>query len=253
MAQVSPPRSRGMTITWLGHATVLLETAGARLLTDPAAAPPRDAPTPPRPGAGTRTARRRALSHLHHDHLDMPSLAGAPGSSTPPGGAVPRSCSTDGVREVRWGEADDRRRHASTSSPPVHDGRRRPLRRASRTTLGFVVEAAVVRTYFAGDTELFAAMRELHARRRRAGADLGLGAAARPRSPRPGRRRPGAHAARSRGSRSRSTGAPSCRSAIAAATQVLKQPPLEFARHVAELAPSTRVATLSLGESLTIE
>ena len=34
---------------------------------------------------------------------------------------------------------------------------------------------------------------------------------------------------------------------------VLKRPPLEFARHVAELAPSTRVATLSLGESLTIE
>ena len=34
---------------------------------------------------------------------------------------------------------------------------------------------------------------------------------------------------------------------------VLRRPPIDFERHVARLAPSTRVATLALGESLTVE
>ena len=58
MAGVSPPRSRGMTITWLGHATVLLETADVRLLTDPVlrrriAHLSRRTPDPEHPGHST--------------------------------------------------------------------------------------------------------------------------------------------------------------------------------------------------------
>lgn len=63
-------------ITWLGHSTVLLETGGARLLTDPVL------------GARIGPVRRRRelvevdlaaidavlISHLHHDHLDLPSM-----------------------------------------------------------------------------------------------------------------------------------------------------------------------------------
>ena len=64
-------------ITWLGHSTVLLETAGLRLLTDPVL----------RARIGP-VGRRLELveidldaidavliSHQHRDHLDLPSLA----------------------------------------------------------------------------------------------------------------------------------------------------------------------------------
>ncbi len=75
MAGVSPPRSRGMTITWLGHATVLLETADVRLLTDPVlrrriAHLSRRVPDPEHPAALDGVL----VSHLHHDHFDKPSL-----------------------------------------------------------------------------------------------------------------------------------------------------------------------------------
>src|SRR5437660_1567088 len=64
-------------ITWLGHATVLIEVDGARLLTDPVI---RD-----RIGPLVRIAPRISrealgrvdgvlLSHLHADHTDLPSL-----------------------------------------------------------------------------------------------------------------------------------------------------------------------------------
>ena len=61
-------------LTWLGHSTVLLETGGLRILTDPVLR------------AGIGPVRRRPeladvdlsavdavlISHLHHDHLDLP-------------------------------------------------------------------------------------------------------------------------------------------------------------------------------------
>ena len=47
------------SITWLGHATVLIELGGTRLLTDPVLRPRvahlrRQVPTPPRPARSTR-------------------------------------------------------------------------------------------------------------------------------------------------------------------------------------------------------
>ena len=63
-------------ITWLGHATVLLELGGVRLLTDPVLRSRlghlrRHGPPPAPPG---RTSTRCSISHLHLDHLDLPSL-----------------------------------------------------------------------------------------------------------------------------------------------------------------------------------
>jgi L-ascorbate metabolism protein UlaG (beta-lactamase superfamily) len=64
-------------ITWLGHATVLLEVAGARLLTDPVlrrhvAHLRRRVPLPP--DGLTDGLDGVLISHVHHDHLDRPSL-----------------------------------------------------------------------------------------------------------------------------------------------------------------------------------
>jgi L-ascorbate metabolism protein UlaG (beta-lactamase superfamily) len=152
-------------LTWLGHATVLLEVGGLRLVTDPV--------------FGTRVAhlRRRVpapavpadvdavlLSHLHRDHADGRSLR-ALGARTPvvaPAGArgVLRRL---GLREIRELAVDD----AVALSPEVtvraiaakHDGRRLPFGREV-PALGYVVEGPT-RTYFAGDTGLFAGMAAL--------------------------------------------------------------------------------------------
>ncbi|HEY5815880.1 MAG TPA: MBL fold metallo-hydrolase, partial [Solirubrobacterales bacterium] len=64
-------------VTWVGHATVLAELDGARLITDPVlrarVGPLRRHGPPPAPGA-TKGLDAVLISHLHHDHADLPSL-----------------------------------------------------------------------------------------------------------------------------------------------------------------------------------
>src|SRR5512134_1177190 len=65
----------GARLTWLGHSTVGIELDGALLLTDPVLRRRvihllRDASAPP-----PRRPDAVLLSHLHYDHLDLPSLA----------------------------------------------------------------------------------------------------------------------------------------------------------------------------------
>src|SRR4051812_10951883 len=65
-------------MTFIGHATVLLELGGTRILTDPLL---RQRVTflrraVPAPAAADHTGIDLVLiSHLHHDHCDLPSLA----------------------------------------------------------------------------------------------------------------------------------------------------------------------------------
>jgi L-ascorbate metabolism protein UlaG (beta-lactamase superfamily) len=147
-------------VTWLGHATVLLEVGGARLLTDPVlrsrlahlrrhAPPARD----PGPLDGI------LISHLHRDHLDVRTLRrlhpGAP-VVVPAGGSAPVRRLGRPVREVRPGETLTLGGADVRVVPAAHDGRRHPLGPHVQP-VGFVVE----RVYFAGDTELFGGMAEL--------------------------------------------------------------------------------------------
>src|SRR3954454_15961237 len=85
-------------ITWLGHASVLLELDGVRLLTDPVL---RDRVGPlVRVGAASAAAETERidailLSHLHADHADAPSLRRLPRASSVlgPGGGARWPCS----------------------------------------------------------------------------------------------------------------------------------------------------------------
>ena len=64
-------------VTWIGHGTALVELDGARLLTDPllrdrVAHLRRHAPLPP--DRDLQGIDAVLLTHLHRDHLDLPSL-----------------------------------------------------------------------------------------------------------------------------------------------------------------------------------
>jgi L-ascorbate metabolism protein UlaG (beta-lactamase superfamily) len=152
-------------LTWIGHATVLIELAGLRVLTDPllrgrVAHLRRHAPVPEPPGRLDAIL----LSHLHHDHADGPSLRRLPRSVpvvAPAGaGRAVRRLSRRRVIEVRTGERTALGAGSVLAVPAEHDGRRYPAGRHV-PAVGYVVENAGLRIYFAGDTGEFAGMADL--------------------------------------------------------------------------------------------
>jgi L-ascorbate metabolism protein UlaG (beta-lactamase superfamily) len=158
-------------ITYVGHATVLIEIGGARLLTDPVLRPRLLGLIhrhPPEPVAHvTEDIDAVLLSHLHHDHLDFASLKRV-GRATPvivPAGAartLRRRGFTNAI-ELRVGERTTAGGTAITATRAVHEGRRFKVGPAVEAA-GYVIEAGGRRVYFAGDTDLFAEMDELAGR-----------------------------------------------------------------------------------------
>lgn len=153
-------------LTWLGHATVLLELGGVRLLTDPVL---RRRIAHLRRHAPVVTAPQRVdavlLSHAHRDHLDLPTLRALdphPRLIVAPRGVgrTLRRLTGSDVRELAPGEAIEIGATRVVAVPAAHDARRSPLGPTSEA-LGFVAEHAGRRVYFAGDTEVFAGMAEL--------------------------------------------------------------------------------------------
>jgi len=150
-------------LTWLGHATVLLEVGGARLLTDPllrdrvghlrrhGASPPPDV---------SERLDAVLVSHLHLDHLDAASLRRLPRDVTvlaPVGaGALLRRLGFVRTKEVTIGERVQIGDAAVTAVPAAHDGRRHPLAPLAEA-IGFVISGERT-VYFAGDTDLFDGM-----------------------------------------------------------------------------------------------
>jgi L-ascorbate metabolism protein UlaG (beta-lactamase superfamily) len=246
-----------MKVTWLGHASVLLETAGARVITDPVlrhrvAHLLRQVPEPPAPGPVDAVL----LSHLHHDHFDKPSLRQLASPSTT--AVLPRGAKRyldtipfGAVREVRPGDAFVIGDTTVRAVPAWHDGRRRPgLGAVEYDTLGFLIDDV----WFAGDTDIDDGMREL-----RGAVDVALipiwgwGTSLGP-----------GHLDPEGAARAIALVEPRVAVPIHWGTflpaglgrrnaTLLTEPPLEFARHMAALAPATLVETLAPGESLTVE
>jgi L-ascorbate metabolism protein UlaG (beta-lactamase superfamily) len=146
---------------------MLVESEGLRILTDPVLFD--------RVGPLTRvtTTLEKAhysgidvalVSHLHLDHFDLRSLRvlGPDVELVVPSGAADLARSEGFRRVVELGPGD---RHvvgsvSLTATPAVHGGFRPPFGPRA-AAVGYLIEAGEFRTYFAGDTDVWAGMAEL--------------------------------------------------------------------------------------------
>jgi L-ascorbate metabolism protein UlaG (beta-lactamase superfamily) len=153
-----------LSVTFLGHSTVLIEMVGLRILTDPVLI---DRPIPLRRIAGPLAPELFAnvdlvlLSHLHLDHFDVPSLrllAPDVHLVVPRGaGGLLRRLDFGNVSELPAGETIPAGPLTVTATTAIHGGFRPPTGPRA-AAVGYRVEADPARLYFAGDTDLFAGM-----------------------------------------------------------------------------------------------
>jgi L-ascorbate metabolism protein UlaG (beta-lactamase superfamily) len=151
-------------ITWVGHATVLVELDGLRLLTDPVlhhriGPLVRIVPDPEALGPVDCVL----LSHLHADHADVRSLrsvdcrgplvAPHPGEAWLRGRGLARATDLRAGQDLRLGSV------RVTATPATHDRRRWRFGPAA-DPVGYLIRGSGS-VYFAGDTDLFLAMAEL--------------------------------------------------------------------------------------------
>jgi L-ascorbate metabolism protein UlaG (beta-lactamase superfamily) len=161
-----PPDAHGQ-LTWVGHSTVILDLGDVRLVTDPVLT--------------DRVAHLRRhhevafdarggvdavlVSHVHLDHLHVPSLKRFPPATmliVPAGsGELLRRRGFTDVRETRTGDAVAVATVDVQTVPARHSGRRGPHSRISVSAVGYVVRWPGGTIYFAGDTDLFPQMSDL--------------------------------------------------------------------------------------------
>lgn len=254
------PPSHG-ALTFLGHASTMIELDGVRLLTDPVLRPRvahlRRQVSSPEPRIPPPDAV--LISHQHMDHLDIPSIRrfGPEVRIIAPRGSL-RLLSGQGFTRVEGLDVGDRAAVGPvmvTAVPAEHDGRRWPFRTEGTEgdSIGFLVEGSHS-VYFAGDTDVYDEM-AVHL----PGVDLALmpvwgwgptlG---------PGHMDPEAAA--------RATGLIRPRLAVPIhwgtlfpigmrrwRRHLLHRPPHEFAEKVSDYSPETEVRVLSPGESTDIE
>jgi L-ascorbate metabolism protein UlaG (beta-lactamase superfamily) len=154
----------GLNLTWIGHSTVLFETGRLRLLTDPVlrsrVAHLRRVTPASRAVAGDVDAA--LISHVHLDHLDVPSLrqVGAKTVVVPRGaGRLLARRGLGAVVELEEGEEVSFGAVTVLATHAEHPSRRSPL--TPKTPAFGYVFSGPARIYFAGDTNLFTGMREL--------------------------------------------------------------------------------------------
>lgn len=161
--------------TYLGHATALIEASGTRLLTDPLLRSSLMGVLRRRhgrPEVETRGLDGVLISHVHHDHLDLPSLRrldrGTPLVVPRGAGALVARKGFTAVHEIAAGEVVELGSLRVEATPAVHLTSRRGAEHAD--CLGYLVGDGKVSAYFAGDTEQFDGMAGIGA----TGLDLAL-------------------------------------------------------------------------------
>jgi L-ascorbate metabolism protein UlaG (beta-lactamase superfamily) len=152
-------------LTWLGHATVVLDVGGVRLLSDPLLRPRagplrRRGPVPDL--AHTEGAAAVLISHLHHDHAELTSLRMLPALPLLTG---PRNAAFLSRRKLNAVALDDGWYAVGDTGVEVrtvradHQARRMPHR--PNDAYGHLVRTPTTRVWLAGDTSLYPQMADL--------------------------------------------------------------------------------------------
>lgn len=152
-------------VTYVGHATVLLELEGVRLITDPVlrsrVGPLRRQGARPSPGVAD-DIDAVLISHLHQDHADLPSLRrfrrDVPMLVPPGARAFFERQGFVAVSELAAGESRQVEGIAVTATEATHPVKRHSVSKSE--AIGFLAGGAR-RIYFAGDTDLFDGMEAL--------------------------------------------------------------------------------------------
>jgi L-ascorbate metabolism protein UlaG (beta-lactamase superfamily) len=156
----------GMGITFLGHASLLIDMDGEQILTDPLL----------RKRVWHLQRQRQIIdqsflddisavliSHAHSDHMDFPSLRMLDQDTriiAPRGTAqLLKKGGIQNVQEIARGESFNVGKVMVTATHAEHDGARFRYSKPAET-VGYMIEGAK-RIYFAGDTDLFPEMAEL--------------------------------------------------------------------------------------------
>jgi L-ascorbate metabolism protein UlaG (beta-lactamase superfamily) len=172
----SPPAS-GLRVTWLGHASLLLEIDGHRVLTDPTwserASPlswagPTRWYAPPVPLAALPPIDAVVISHDHYDHLDHATIVALRSRVklfvVPLGvGAhlaywgVPEAQ----IRELDWWERTRVGTLDIVCTPARHASGRTLFDKDATLWASYALLGPTHRAFFSGDTGLFPALRDI--------------------------------------------------------------------------------------------
>jgi L-ascorbate metabolism protein UlaG (beta-lactamase superfamily) len=158
------PDALGVRLTWIGHASWLVQLDGASILIDPvfperisgflrrnvpAALQPNELP----PIDAT------LVTHSHYDHLDVRSVRAAR-ARVVAGAGMARVL--PGCRELDWWETEPIRGEVRATFVPAQHWSRRGLRDVNRTLWGgFIVQGPSGTVYHAGDTALFSGFAQI--------------------------------------------------------------------------------------------
>ena len=162
-----PLNGAAAVVTFIGHATFLIQTPLGNILTDPMYSERAS----PLSWVGPRRVRRPAvrfddlppisivlLSHNHYDHADLPTLRRLaarfdPVVVTPLGnGSLVQSSGIRRVLELDWWQHTTAGDFDITLTPAQHFSARTPFDRNRALWGGFVIRAERLRIFFAGDT-----------------------------------------------------------------------------------------------------
>lgn len=176
-SRFNTPPEGGLRITWFGHASVLVEIDGHRILTDPVwserASPlswigPQRWFPPPIALADLPSLDAVVVSHDHYDHLDYPTivaLAERGATFVVPLGVgahleywgVPVSR----IVELDWWEKKAFGELEITATPARHASGRHLFDQNSKLWASYAFVGPKHRAYFSGDTGLFPAMKTI--------------------------------------------------------------------------------------------
>jgi N-acyl-phosphatidylethanolamine-hydrolysing phospholipase D len=164
------------TITWVGHATLLIQLDGVNVLTDPIwserASPfsfigPRRLNAPGLRFEELPPIHAVVISHSHYDHLDVATVRRL-GETHQPVFLVPLGLQSwfvelgiSAVRELDWWDRQTVGGVTFTAVPVQHWSARTPWDTNRRLWSGWAIAGRERRAFFAGDTGYFSGFREI--------------------------------------------------------------------------------------------